>query len=282
MRGHFRGSAPGFHFGTTRRMFELERDQIRKTYQLCRIGFFLLTVSLVPACILSLLAMVGLLGDPQLFNRIVDSLWTQWVSTVSVWGSLVGAMMLWGRWDHKSWQRRTGLLLVMCMVDLVVWFMDRGENQAPGQPDWFRSNLGQALGWAEFALMASLSGDYLVHLGLNHAEDSARSTRSLAATGAVVWLLMFCELTHWDGGWPLRRRNLNMHSWLLFLGSELIWTITLIQVTALVIAALRQSNRTLTEMENEDRDHELLRFPAESPRQDVLFTAQSQSLGREL
>ena len=263
-------------------MFELERDQIRKTYQLCRIGFFLLTVSLVPACILSLLAMVGLLGDPQLFNRIVDSLWTQWVSTVSVWGSLVGAMMLWGRWDHKSWQRRTGLLLVMCMVDLVVWFMDRGENQAPGQPDWFRSNLGQALGWAEFALMASLSGDYLVHLGLNHAEDSARSTRSLAATGAVVWLLMFCELTHWDGGWPLRRRNLNMHSWLLFLGSELIWTITLIQVTALVIAALRQSNRTLTEMENEDRDHELLRFPAESPRQDVLFTAQSQSLGREL
>ena len=263
-------------------MIEYERDQIRKTYQLCRIGFFLLTVSLVPACILSLLAMVGLLGDPQLFNRIVDSPWTQWVSTVSVWGGLVGAMMLWGRWDHKSWQRRTGLLLVMCMVDLVVWFMDRGENQAPGQPDWFRSNLGQALGWAEFALMASLSGDYLVHLGLSQAEDSARSTRSLAATGAVVWLLMFCELTHWDGGWPLRRRNLNMHGWLLFLGSELIWTITLIQVTALVIAALRRSNRTLTEMENEDHDHELLRFPAESPRQDVLFTAQSQSLGRDL
>ena len=263
-------------------MFEYERDQIRKTYQLCRIGFFLLTISLVPACILSLLAMVGLLGDRQLLNQIVVSPWNRWVSNVSVWGSLVGTMMLWGRWDHKSWQRRTGLLLVMCMVDLVVWFMDRGENQAPGQPDWFRSNLGQALGWAEFALMSSLSGDYLVHLGLTQAEDSARSTRSLAATGAVVWLLMFCELTHWDGGWPLRRRNPNMHGWLLFLGSELIWTITLIQVTALVIAALRQSNRTLTEMENEDHDHELLRFPAEFPRQDVLFTAQSQSLGREL
>lgn len=263
-------------------MIEYERDQIRKTYQLCRIGFFLLTISLVPACILSLLAMVGLLGDQQLFNRIVDSPWTQWVSTLSVWGSLAGAMMLWGRWDHKSWQRRTGLLLVMCMIDMVVWFMDRGENQAPGQPDWFRSNLGQALGWAEFALMSSLSGDYLVHLGLSQAEDSARSTRSLAATGAVVWLLMFCELTNWDGDWPLRRRNLNMHGWLLFLGSELIWTITLIQVTALVIAALRQSNRTLAEMESEDQDHELLRFPAESSRQDVLFTAPSQSLGRGL
>ena len=86
-------------------MFELERDQIRKTYQLCRIGFFLLTVSLVPACILSLLAMIGLLGDRQLFNQIVDSPWNQWVYTLSVWGSLAGAMLLWGRWDQKSWQR---------------------------------------------------------------------------------------------------------------------------------------------------------------------------------
>ena len=57
---------------------------------------------------------------------------------MSVWGSLAGAMLLWGRWDHKSWQRRTGLLLVMCIVDLVVWFVDRGENQLPGNPDWFR------------------------------------------------------------------------------------------------------------------------------------------------
>jgi len=73
-----------------------------------------------------------------------------------------------------------------------------------------------------------------------------------------------------------------MHGMLLLLGSELIWTITLIQVTALVIAALRQSNRTLAEMESEDHDHELLRFPAESPRQDVLSTAQSQGFGREL
>ena len=62
-------------------MFELERDQIRKTYQLCRIGFFLLTVSLVPACILSLLLMVGLLGDHQLVNQIVVSPWNEWITT---------------------------------------------------------------------------------------------------------------------------------------------------------------------------------------------------------
>ena len=114
-------------------MFELERDQIRKTYQLCRIGFLLLTIALVPACVITLLSMVGMLGDRQLMNGIANSPWNMWVNTVSVWGSLVGAMMLWGRWDHKSWQRRTGLLLVMCIVDLVVWFMERGENQVPGQ-----------------------------------------------------------------------------------------------------------------------------------------------------
>ena len=79
-----------------------------------------------------------------------------------------------------------------------------------------------------------------------------------------------------------RPRNPNMHSYLLFLGSNLIWTITLIQVTALVIAALRQSSRTLAEMEYEDGDHELLRIPGESSRQDLHSTAQSQSVGREL
>ncbi len=263
-------------------MLEYDPDQVRRTYQLCRIGFLLLAIALVPACLLMLLSMVGLLGDPQLFNRIAESPWNQWVSTISVWGSLVGTMLLWGRWEHKSWQRRTGLLLVMCIVDLVVWFIDRGENQPPGQGNWFRSNLGQALGWAEFALIASLSGDYLVHMGLTQADDSARSTRSLSATGAVVWLLMFCELTHWDAGWPLRRRNLNMHSWLLFVGSELIWTITLIQVTALVVASLRQSNRTLAEMETEYQDHELLRFHSDSPDQSALVKAQPKSFGPEV
>ena len=159
--------------------------------------------------------------------------------------------------------------------------MDRGEIQPPGHPDWFRLNLGQALGWAEFALLAGLSGDYLVHLGLSQADDSARSTRSLAATGAVIWLLKFCELTNWDGGWPLRQRRGNMHGWLLLLGSELIWTITLIQVTALIIAALRQSNRTLAEIENEDREHETLRFSAETPRQEALSKGQPNTLGPE-
>ncbi len=250
-------------------MIELERDHLRKTYQLCRTGFFLLSISLVPACILDLFGMVGVVfGHPQLLQWLVNTPLNQWVSTLCVWGSLAGTMLLWGRWNHQSWQRRTGFLMLMCVVDLIVWFIDRSEGQVPGQPNWFRSNLGEALGWAEFALMASLSGDYLVHLGLEHAEDSAKSTRSLAATGAVIWMLQFCESTNWDGGWPLQRRNLGIQGFLLAMGARIIWTVTLISVTTLIVAALRQSNRTLYDMQREDQDHELLRSPSELAMED--------------
>jgi hypothetical protein len=156
----------------------------------------------------------------------------------------------------------------MCLIDLIVWFIDRSDGQLHGQPDWFRSNLGEALGWAEFALLASLSGDYLVHLGIEQAEDSAKSTRSLAATGAVIWMLQFCQSTNWDGGWPLQRRNLGIQGFLLAMGARIIWTFTLIWVTTLVVAALRQSNRTLYEMHREEQDNELLRSPSELAMED--------------
>ncbi len=190
-------------------MFELERDQIRKTYQLCRIGFFLLTVSLVPACILFVAGNDRLAGRPATLQSDSRFALEPVGVYLSVWGSLAGAMLLWGRWDQKSWQHGLACCWSCAWSSMVVWFMDRGENQPPGHPDWFRLNLGQALGWAEeFALLAGLSGDYLVHLGLSQADDSARSTRSLAATGAVIWLLRLYELTNSNGrGWPLRQRR---------------------------------------------------------------------------
>jgi hypothetical protein len=257
-------------------MHDLEREQLRKTYQLCRTGFLFLAISLVPACILAVMYMIIMLGQNHRLHAWLNQLpWNDWIFTLSVWGSLVGTTLLWGRWDNTSWQRRTGLLLFMCLVDLVIWFLDQGDGPGLGEGSWFRSNLGQALGWAEFALMASLSGDYLVHLGLEQAEDSAKSTRSLAATGAVIWMLRFCEQTNWEA-WPLQRRNVGIQGLLLSLGSELIWTITLIQVTALIIASVRQSIRVLNEMDSEDHDHELLGFPSESPHQEELMSASQQ------
>jgi hypothetical protein len=51
---------------------------------------------------------------------------------------------------------------------------------------------------------------------------------------------------------------------LLVYGSSLIWTITLIQVTAMVISAVRQSSLVLQEMDHEDQDQDLLRSRSDS------------------
>jgi hypothetical protein len=260
-------------------MIDLERDYLRKTYQVCRIGFGILAVALVPACIITLLEMIGLMGDRRLFLKVHNSPWNEWTLMLSVWASLIGAMLLWGRWEHKSWQRRTGLLLVFSLIDLVSWFIHHGKGDWPGLHGWFLENLGEALGWAEFALLASLTGDYLVHLGLELAEDSAKSTRSLAATGAVVWMLHFCDATNWDAGWPLQHRPLGIQGALLSMGWNLIWAITLIQVTALVVAALRQTNRTLSEMEREDQEQDSLHFPPEPSTLDLMATASAHDMG---
>src|SRR4051794_11771701 len=99
-------------------MMDLEREQLWKTYQLCRTAFFLLAVALIPPCIMSLLTMVALMGDRGLWLWLENSPLDRWVSTVSVWGSLAGTMLLWGRWNHAGWQRRTGFLLLMCVADL--------------------------------------------------------------------------------------------------------------------------------------------------------------------
>jgi hypothetical protein len=253
-------------------MMDLEREQLWKTYQLCRTAFVLLAVALIPPCIESLVTMVALMGDRGLFRWLVNSQINHWVSTISVWASLAGTMLLWGRWNQPSWQRRTGFLMLMCVADLVLWFLERGDQHGQGPLSWFRSNLGSALGWAEFALLASLSGDYLVHLGLDPAEDSAKSTRSLAATGAVVWMLRFCESTNWERGWPLQPRNPGFQGYMLLLASELIWTITLIQVTVLVVAAVRHSNRTLQEMEREEQQRDVMSWPHEQSRDNSLAT----------
>jgi hypothetical protein len=195
--------------------------------------------------------------------------WFRLVGPPIVWGSLIGTYLLWGRWSDAGWQRRVGLLLVMSLVDLVLWAMDHGEalNLQIGDlgHQWLRAHLGQALGWAEFALIASLAGDVLGHLGVEPAREASKSTRALAATGAVVWMLLFCQRTDWRRGWPLQGpRRGSIEAMLLDLGSTMIWTITLIQVTALTIAATREISRALAEMDVEDRQDDLFRSPSES------------------
>jgi hypothetical protein len=239
-------------------MFDLEKDQLRKTYQLCRMGFGINALALALA---SATAVVGLLGiyHRDLWIWLHGQAWYRSLDTPIVWGCLIGTTLLWGRWNHASWQRRSGVLLLMCLVDIALWFVARADAVDPIAGDenhrWLRENLGEALGWGEFALLSSLSCDYLVHLGVEHASDSDKSTRSMISTGAMVWMLCFCQQTDWAQGWPLRHRmGIGLEAHLLMYGSTLIWTITIIQVTALVISAARQTSHVLAEIDRDDQD----------------------------
>jgi hypothetical protein len=246
---------------------DLQREQERRTYSLCRLGFGFLAFALIVAAVTTLIAMPRFFIFRPLFQGLMDSALWRWSDTPVVWGSLIGVYFLWGRWTDPSWQRRSGLLLLMSIVDLVLWFLTHGESLGLRLGNfghqWLRNHIGEALGWAEFALMASLTCDVLIHLGVPRAAETGRATRSLAATGALLWMLLFFQMTNWQT-WPLeggRFRNIEMY--LIFLGWNMIWTITLIQVTALTIAATRQCTAVIAEMDRQDQTHDLLKLPSE-------------------
>jgi hypothetical protein len=248
---------------------DLERDKQRQTYQLCRLGFAILSISLLIACSTSILALIAQFGGRSFVAWVISMPGWRWVGAPIVWGCLIGTYLLWGRWNEPGWQRRTGLLVVMNLVDVVLWALDHGNDLGLRLEDvghrWFRTNLGEALGWAEFALMASLASDVVAHLGVEQAREAGKSTRSLAAAGAVVWMILFCHCTIWKRGWPLQgpRNDRSLETMLLYLGSTMIWTIALIQVTALSLAAVRETSRVLDEMDREDRNEDIFRSPSE-------------------
>jgi hypothetical protein len=271
-----------------------QREQERQTYELCRLGFGFLSFALILASastVISLLAFFLQLQFHQVDLRwILQSPLWRWLDAPIIWGSLMGAYLLWGRWNDVGWQRRSGLLVVMSMVDVVLWLMQHSEALGLGLTDggrnwltgseWLRSQVGEALGWAEFALMASLACDFLAHLGVEQAPEAGKATRSLAATGAVVWMLYFCDTATWDQ-WPLQPKGFNQHRILLQMGVQMIWTITLIQVTALTIATTRQSSQVLAEIDREAQDDSLLRSPSDADEAILAAQADDFSTGSD-
>ncbi len=260
-------------------MIDQDRDQIRRNYQLCRLGFGFIAAALVLATFSSLVSIVGMFNR-HLMIWLSDKPWYQYLDTPIVWFSLVGATLLWGRWNQSSWQRRSGLLLAMSVVDVVLWFLSRGESFGLNGHGighrWLRDHVGEALGWAEFALLSSLTSGYLVHLGVEQASDSDKSTRSLAATGAVIWLLLFCQCTNW-AAWPLQPRRIHMlEGFLLYHGFQLIWAVTVIQVTAMVVSAVQHSTWVIEEMNREDLADDLFRASNDSMRDDASYATSAQ------
>ncbi|WP_435005407.1 hypothetical protein P12x_003289 [Tundrisphaera lichenicola] len=242
-----------------------ERVLLRRRLRRLYLGFSILGLALVLAS-LSILGHLILLfsgrGGVGLGRLMGVPLLDLVEEAAIVWCSLIGVALLWGRWPDQNWQRRSGLLLMMCLVDLVQWSIDNaamlGLTEAPFGHEWFRMSLGTALGWSQFALIASLAADMAAHLGVPHALDFGKSARSLATTGAMVWFMYFYFATDWTTPiWPLHRRGNNAGQIMLYLGWLVLYAINLVQITALTLLAGRSCGRTLREMSEEDRrnDH---------------------------
>jgi hypothetical protein len=244
---------------------EDERAQIRRGLSRHRFGFSLLGLALVVASLSTIGELIMIFARQRLNLGAVLGIprWDLIEESVVVWGSLLGVALLCGKWPDESWRKRSGLLLIMCLADAVLWGLDNAADLGlhDGQVDheWLRQALGRAIGWSEFALIASLAGDSASHLGEPQSIDFAKAVRSLATTGAMVWFMYFYVRTNWNPPiWPLRSRPLDPNGFMLFLGWVVLAAILLVQVTALTLLAGRCCGRTLRQMAAEDKAADLL------------------------
>jgi hypothetical protein len=254
-----------------------ERNKFRMRLQRFRLGFSLIGLALLLYFLSLMILIIGIFTNQRaglqfLFGiphyRLIES-------AIITWGSLLGVCLIWGTWPDVHWQRRSGILLMMCLVDAVLWSLDHavelGLYEGKVEHEWFREALGSAIGWSEFALIATLAADLASHLGESHAMDLARSLRSLVTTAAMVWFLYFSAMTNWNPPiWPLRARGLNPWSFLLSLSEHVLLAIILLQSTGLCLLASRCCGGKLREMARADVTEDVMPSRSEDGWRDML------------
>lgn len=237
-----------------------ERRQLRR-YQA---GFAVLGFALVIA---SLFGVGALLGIFLLIffrtNQLLQALrpWDFAVESSVVFTSFLGACLLWGRWPDGRWGRRSGLLLMMCLTDVLMWSLDHavwlGLASTPFGHDHFREALGRTLGWCQYALILSLAVEMATRFGEERAADFGRAVGSLITVGAVSWLFYFYNSTDWRPPvWPLRPVPLRQGPFLMRLGNDVLSTVVLVQVTMACLYAGRTCGAAVRALEAEDRADE--------------------------
>jgi hypothetical protein len=251
---------------------DLEREEVRRQYRLCRIGFAFVALGVGLLCLSDACFSAFLLtGKWQILELLRTSWWDWLVGSPITWCTVVGSYFLWARAADPSWQRRAGALLVMNLIDLILWTISHEEPLGLrlgdlGNP-WFRQALASGMGWVEFMLFASLAAELSAHLGKAEAPQAHLAARSVATIGLVFWLLSFLSQTDWKGGWPLVQqppKPPGLEPLLFLLGASVLTAITSFQVAALCLGASRQCARVLAEMDEQDGAHDLLSSRSES------------------
>ncbi len=242
-----------------------ERIRLRRRLRRLGLGFSTLGLALLIASLTTIGWLVLLFsGRPQPLGAVFGiPHWDLYEQSAIVWGSLTGVALLWGRWPDRNWQRRSGLLLLMLLVDVALWSMEHatelGLSEVKMGHEWFRHSLTNAINWSEMALIAGLAAEMASNLGEPRAIEFGKASRSLSTTGAMLWFTFFYFQTDWSPPfWPLRERPLNPGSIMLLLGWLVLVAINFVQVTALSLLAGRSCGRVLREMIAEDRRKDLL------------------------
>jgi hypothetical protein len=246
---------------------DIEIENLRPKYSLCRAGFLLMAISLGLACLSRGCTLVSFVTiNPALTDLLRSSFWTWGVGAPITWAALIGSYLLWGRWTEPEWQRRAGLLVLMNAIDLVTWFVEhRGAFGLAGgqlQHDWLIFQVTELLQWCEMLLITGLATDLILHFGEEQQPEISRAAQSLAMIGlglTVVYCLLQTDWTKWPLQ-PLRRGPGVM----MFLGSLLLMTMATFQVTALCILAARRCGDYLRELEKHAGADDLVGSQSES------------------
>jgi hypothetical protein len=259
---------------------DLEREELRHRYRLCRVGFGLIALGLgllFVDCGLHLALLLGGGGVHGIVGVLKSQWWVWLVGAPITWATVVGAYLLWGRSADPVWQRRAGLLVIMNGIDLLSWILqhsdDLGLHLGPLGNDWLRYQLSTGLGWAEFLLFATMAIDMLSQLGKDPATEINTGARSMATIGLVFWAIVFVAQTDWGKGLPLQPRpipqQMGRDTWILIMfGSTLLTTLTSFQVAVLCGSAFLGCGRALQVMNHDDLAEDLLRSRSETFAED--------------
>lgn len=237
----------------------------RPRYQLCRIAFLLTGIGLGIYCFdVAAELTLTLTRDPGIL-KVLRSSWWKWVAVGPItWCTVLGALLLWGRWKDAAWQRRAGLLLLFNLIDLVTWTIAHGNDLGLKIGDFslyafLRNELTQLIGWAEFYLFASLASEVADHLAADpELIRIGRGIGPLCIIGAIFSLLEFFALLDPRGGWPPRAGAVNAEVAILYLIGLVLTFIVTAQTVLLSILASRKCRDHLVHLAHVQSGGDLL------------------------
>ncbi len=245
-------------------------------YALCQAGLAITAVSIGLLCLSSVILGSWILGARPFAERIHHTPFWKWgIDPLIPLTGLVGAYLLWGRWKLPSWQRRTGLLLLMNAVDVGLWVVLRadrlGLSVAPrvAELEWFLTVVSIGLGFFELILTASLAADVSLHLGHHSEARGGGLAEALAGLGVIVWLLLATTQTRWSGWPPVFRPT---HDYRVLLSALILLRLgATFLVTALCLATARYCREYRLRLRHQQQMADPFRSRSETEGDEILW-----------